>query len=283
MPITSFYHFLITFADATSRELGDIGQNERFYQLVESPQHHWSISENGQPVSITDAQQAQLGQLLEALAPLPDLVVEPIALGSDGTWLTVVVQRGDRQISYRWWSIPPAHWAKLAAITQLVQQIADAPRHQAADRQRQLMRQFFAQLAARDVAGMLALYHPDIHYSNPLFELRGAQAGAIWQMSWSYLPDIRVVCTDSDIRGNSVYWQASYTYPPTGRYVVQHLTADLTFVDDAIIRHADRFNIHEWAHTAYGVVGQMLGGSPLFERWLAAKARARIAPFLGQQ
>ncbi|MEO7908849.1 MAG: hypothetical protein ABIV47_04295, partial [Roseiflexaceae bacterium] len=118
---------------------------------------------------------------------------------------------------------------------------------------------------------------------NAFFDLQGAQVGAIWRMGWSYLPDIRVVCTDSDIRGSSVYWATSYTYPPTGRYVEQHLTADLTFVDGTIIRHIDRFNIQEWAQEAYGIVGGMFGGSRLFERWVAAKARTRIAPFLREQ
>lgn len=283
MPITSFYHFLITFADATSRDVGNIGANERFYHIVEAQPQHWAVSENGQPVAIDSAQQAQLVQLLDALSPLPDPAIEPVAFGSDGTWVTVVVQTGDQQIAYHWWSIPPAGWGKLAAITQLVQQLADAPRLQVAERERQLARQFFTYLAARDLAGMQALYHPDVYYSNPLFELRGAQVGAIWRMCWSYLPDLRVVCNDNEIRGSSVYWQASYTYPPTSRYVHHHLTADLTIVDSTITRHRDRFNLHEWAHNAYGPVGGMLGGSRVFKRWIAARARARIAPFLREQ
>jgi len=75
---------------------------------------------------------------------------------------------------------------------------------------------------------------------------------------------------------------ANYTYPPTGRYVDQHLTADLMFVDGTIIRHVDRFNVQEWARKAYGIVGGMLGGSRMFERWIAVKARTRLASFLHQ-
>jgi hypothetical protein len=80
-----------------------------------------------------------------------------------------------------------------------------------------------------------------------------------------------------------VYWQASYTYPPTGRSVVQNLTADLTFADGAIVQHVDRFNVREWAHKAYGAVGGMFGGWRLFERRIAAKARKRLASFLREQ
>jgi ketosteroid isomerase-like protein len=283
MPITLFYHFVITFADAISRDDRDAGKIDRLYRIVESPQHRWVVSENGQPVSMADAQQAQLGQLLDALSSLPDPAIEPIAFGSDGTWVTVVIQTGDQQIAYRWWSLPPAEWAKLAAITQFVQQIADAPRLGDVARQQQIARQFFAHLAARDLPQMLALYHPDIHYSNVLLELDGAQVGAMWRMVWSDLPDLRVVCTDHDIRGSSVYWQASYTYPPTGRYVVQHLAASLTFADGLIIGHVDRFNVHEWAHKAYGAAGGMFGGWQVFERWIAEKARRRLAAFLRQQ
>jgi hypothetical protein len=280
MPITLFYHFVITFADTTRRDVGDQEKSDHVYKIVESPQHHWTISENQQPVTIADAQHAQLAHLLAALPPFPDPAIEPIVFGSDGTWVSVVIQRGDQQLAYRWWVHPPASWDKLAAITEFIQQLADAPREQEAQRQRQITRQFFDQLIARDLAGMLALYHPNIHYSNPFFELRGVDVGALWRMSWSYLPDIRVACTDSDIRGSSVYWQASYTYPPTGRYIEQHLTADLTFVDGTIIRHVDRFNIHEWAHKAYGTVGALFGGWRMFERRIAVKARTRLAAFV---
>lgn len=283
MPLTRSYHFVITFAEATSRDAALDGSIDRAYRIAESPQHRWTISEHGQPVAIDGEQQSQLAQLLAGLAPLPDPAIAPEFAGSDGTWVTVVILRGDQQVSYRWWVRPPAGWEALGAVVEFVQQLADAPREQEAQRQRQIARQFFDCLAARDLAGMLAIYHPDIQYHSPFFQLRGAEVGALWRMAWSDLPDLRVVCTDSAIRGSSVYWIARYTYPPTGRYVEQQLTADLAFAEGKIIRHADRFNVHDWAHRAYGGVGRMLGGSRVVQRWVAGRARARLAVFRREQ
>jgi hypothetical protein len=215
LPLTQLYHFVITFAGAASRDAGPIASIDRVYRILEVPQHGWLVSENEQPAAITGQQQARLAQLLAALERLPDPALEPLPAGSDGTWVTAVVQRGDQQVSYRWWVHPPAEWDALGAVTQFVQQLAEAPREQEADGQRQIARQFFSHLVARDLRGMLAHYHPDIRYSNPFFELHGAQVGALWRMCWSYLPDMRVVCADSGIRGSSVYWEAHYTDAPT--------------------------------------------------------------------
>src|SRR5689334_11833983 len=162
MPITSFHRFVITFAGATVREAQRAEAGERIYHIVESPPQHWAIFENHEPVAMSSAQGAQLAQLLAALAPFPDPEVAPSAAGADGTWVTVVVQHASQQLAYRWWSLPPKGWAKLAAITDFVVQIADAPQAAEAERQKLVARQLFAHLAARDLAGMLALYHPDI-------------------------------------------------------------------------------------------------------------------------
>ncbi|MBC8075712.1 MAG: nuclear transport factor 2 family protein [Chloroflexales bacterium] len=277
MPITVFYRFVVTFAGAATPDDSPVGYSDRVYSIVEPPQQRWTIAEDEQTVALTDAQHERLVRLLAALEPPPNPTIAPMVPGSDGTWRTVIIRHGDQQTAYRWWGSPPTAWAALDAICQYVQQLADIPREQVAQRQRQITRQFFDRLAARDLPGMQALYHPDIQYRNPLLALHGAQVAALWRMWWRDLPDVRVVCTDSGIRSGGAYWDAVYTYPPTGRRVEQHLTADLTFADGAIIQHVDRFNVHEWAGQAYGAVGGVIGGWRLFKWRLAAHARARLA------
>jgi len=277
MATTKFYLFVVTFAGAQTRDLAALGQSDRVYQIAESPQHDWAIVENEQLVATTGEQQALLARLLAALDPLPDLAIEPTSFGSDGTWITFVIQRGDQQTTYRWWASPPAGWSALGAIAQYVQQLADLPREQVAQQQRRVVGQLFERIAARDLRGMLALYHPTIIYTNPFYELQAGEVAMMWQMVWSYLPDLQIVCREQDIRNSAAHWQASYTYPPTGRQIQHHLSAEIAFADGAIIRHTDRFNVHEWAHRAYGFVGRAIGGSGLFQRWIARRARARLS------
>ena len=42
---------------------------------------------------------------------------------------------------------------------------------------------FYTSFQARDHAGMIACYHPDVHFSDPVFtDLQGNQAKAMWHM-----------------------------------------------------------------------------------------------------
>src|SRR5215212_9859020 len=57
-----------------------------------------------------------------------------------------------------------------------------APPMQANDKV-QLMQTFYTRFQQHDYAGMIACYHPDIVFSDPVFtDLKGKQAGAMWHM-----------------------------------------------------------------------------------------------------
>jgi hypothetical protein len=72
LPLTQFYHFVITLADAIVPDLELDGTADRRYQIVETPQRGWAISEDRRPIALADEQQARLAQLLAALERLPD-------------------------------------------------------------------------------------------------------------------------------------------------------------------------------------------------------------------
>jgi hypothetical protein len=116
LPLTQFYHFVITLADAIVPDLELDGTADRRYQIVETPQRGWAISEDRRPIALADEQQARLAQLLAALERLPDPGVDQALAGSDGTWVSVVVQTGDQQRAYRWWVHPPAGWLLIFSI-----------------------------------------------------------------------------------------------------------------------------------------------------------------------
>ena len=277
MPTTLFHSVVVSFAGATPSDTSTTAHQDYVYRIIESPQHHWMLFENERSVILTGEQHAVLVQMLAALQPLPDPKEEIAIPGCDGTWISFIIQRGDQQMVYRWWVYPPSKWMLLGTITDYVHQLANTERQQVHKRQQDITRQFFDCLAARDLPGMLAYYHPDIHYRNPLFDLHGAEVAVMWQMWWNYFPDIRMVCKDNDIRTNGTYWEATYTFPPTGRRIVHRLSTDLTFAKDTIIEHVDRFTMPEWAGQAYGFLGEVIGGWQLFTWRLAVRARARLA------
>lgn len=277
VPITQFYHIVITFANADMPVVAAADASEQLYHLVESPLHQWAVWEQGKPVTLTGEQQTQLAKMLAALASLPDpSTLPPIIPGADGSWTTVDVRRGGIQASYRWWGLPPTSLQALGAITEYVRQLADAPRQEAARQEALVVQHYVACLAARNLTGMLAHCHPNIVYQNPFVELNGKQVATWWRLIWYDLPDLRVICRDSDIRGGIVYWQATYTHLSTGRRVELQISAALTVADGLITHHVDRFNAHNWARQAYGLMGQAFGGWRLFERWVAARIQGRL-------
>jgi len=47
----------------------------------------------------------------------------------------------------------------------------------------QLIERFYTSFQKRDPDGMVACYHPEIRFSDPVFpDLRGESAGAMWRM-----------------------------------------------------------------------------------------------------
>src|SRR5580698_8016036 len=86
-----------------------------------------------------------------------------------------------------------------------------------------LVETFYAAFQRCDPDAMIACYHPDVVFSDPVFpRLEGSHVGAVWRMlgsggverlGFSYR-DVRA----DDERG-SAHWEATYVFPPTGRRV----------------------------------------------------------------
>jgi hypothetical protein len=284
MATTLFYHFIVTFLNAAKTpHIEEVGQKNRFYNIVETPQHSWTIFENERLVAISDEQQVQLMHLLSLLQPEPiPLLVQPTFSGCDGICISVTINRECQQTSYRWWVCPPPEWEIINKVTKYVMHLANIPREILSRQQQDVTRGLFERIANRDLAGMMMYYHPDIQYRNPFLELQGVEFFAMWRMCWSYLQDIEVKVQEGGLRVSFVYWEAHYTYPPTGRYIKHSISSDLTFAEDKVILHVDRFNVHQWASSAYGYIGEVAGGWRLFEKQIAAKAKKRLNSWLNE-
>jgi ketosteroid isomerase-like protein len=145
----------------------------------------------------------------------------------------------------------------------------------------ELIQRFYAAFALRDWAGMAACYHPDVHFSDEVFDLHGADAGWMWRMLCTNGRDLRLETSAiaADGNGGSAHWDARYTFSATGRKVLNRIDASFEFRDGLIVRHVDRFDFWAWARQALGLPGLLLGWSGALKAKVRAKAAKSLADF----
>lgn len=150
----------------------------------------------------------------------------------------------------------------------------------------QLIERFYQAFQRRDAAAMVACYHRDVHFSDPVFpDLHGPRAGAMWTMLCERGKDLRIEYRDvhaDDARG-SAHWDAYYTFATTGRPVVNRIDASFEFRDGLIVRHVDQFNLHAWAGQALGMPGKLLGWTPFMHGKVRAMAAKNLEAFAGSR
>ena len=125
-----------------------------------------------------------------------------------------------------------------------------------------IIREFYAAFARRDAEAMARCYHPEIFFSDAVFQrLRGPEAADMWRMLLSRATDLVVTLDEAkgDEDGARARWTARYTFTRTGRPVVNRIGAMFAFRDGLIVRHYDSFSFWRWAAQALGPVGMLLG------------------------
>ena len=146
-----------------------------------------------------------------------------------------------------------------------------------------LIRRFYTAFQARDAAGMRACYHPDVVFSDPVFgELRGAEAGAMWEMLCARAKDLEIEFSgvSADDAQGRAHWDARYTFTQTGRRVLNRIDATFAFRDGLIARHDDRFSFFRWARQALGPAGLLLGWTPFLRAKVGRTARAGLDAYM---
>lgn len=142
----------------------------------------------------------------------------------------------------------------------------------------QLIERFYAAFGRRDWAGMAACYHPEVHFSDEVFDLHGADAGLMWRMLCTNGRDLVIEASGiaADERAGQAHWDARYTFGASGRKVLNRIDARFEFRDGLILRHVDRFPFWTWARQALGTPGLLLS----WPGFLRGKVRARAASSL---
>jgi ketosteroid isomerase-like protein len=145
-----------------------------------------------------------------------------------------------------------------------------------------LIERFYAAFARRDGAAMAACYRPDARFSDPVFDLHGAQVGAMWTMLCDRATDLRLEWREvrADAATGSAHWEPRYTFSATGRPVHNVIDAAFTFESGLISRHVDTFDLWRWSRMALGLKGTVLGWTPFVQNAIRAQAQRGLDAFM---
>jgi ketosteroid isomerase-like protein len=145
-----------------------------------------------------------------------------------------------------------------------------------------LIETFYTSFQKRDAEGMIACYHPDVRFSDPVFrDLEGPRAGAMWRMLCARAKEFSLEFRDvkADDRTGSAHWEARYLFSGTGRHVHNIIDAKFELRDGKISRHDDTFDLWRWAGMALGPKGKLLGWLPPIQSAIRKKAMGGLDEF----
>ena len=149
----------------------------------------------------------------------------------------------------------------------------------------ELLQKFYTCFQQGDPDGMTACYHPDIVFSDPVFQtLKGERASGMWHMLLGRSKDIKVIFRDiqADQLNGSAHWEARYTYSATGHKVHNIIDARFRFQDGKILVHQDTFDIRKWASQALGLRGRLLGWTPLMQKTIRQRAAQTLEAYMNR-
>lgn len=149
----------------------------------------------------------------------------------------------------------------------------------------ELINQFYTSFQRHDHAGMIACYHPQIEFSDPVFtDLKGNEAKAMWHMLVERGADLTLEFSKVQAQGNtgSAHWEARYSFSASKRPVHNIIDAAFTFQDGKIIRHQDSFDFWRWSRMALGTPGVLLGWSPPIQNRVRETAMQGLRAFMAK-
>ena len=143
----------------------------------------------------------------------------------------------------------------------------------------------YTALAAGDGATMAACYHPRAHFTDPVFDLQGAEVGAMWTMLTSNAQDFRAEHRVLDAGEDTVrvHWEAWYRFSATGRPVHNVIQSTLTLRDGLILQQQDSFDFWRWSRQALGVPGWLLGWTQFLRRKVQDQAATNLRRWRAKQ
>jgi ketosteroid isomerase-like protein len=146
----------------------------------------------------------------------------------------------------------------------------------------ELLTRFYDAFARKDAEGMIACYHADSAFSDPVFPmLDHDETCAMWRMLLGRAQDFSL--TFEVIGEDRVDWVARYTFTQTGRPVVNRVRSQFGFQDGLILAQRDGFDLWAWTRQALGLKGALLGWTRLVQGAVRKQARKGLEAFMAKR
>jgi limonene-1,2-epoxide hydrolase len=147
-----------------------------------------------------------------------------------------------------------------------------------------IIEQFYEAFEKLDAERMVALYHPEVTFKDPVFGiLKREHAKNMWRMLCESQKgkDFKVTSSAIDYQENSgtARWDAYYTFGATGRKVHNKIQAHFSFQEGKIINHVDSFDLYRWSKQAMGFKGFLMGWTPFFKNKINAAVTKQLSKF----
>jgi hypothetical protein len=139
-----------------------------------------------------------------------------------------------------------------------------------------LLARFYTAFANANPDEMCACYHPDIKFSDPVFNsLKGQEVCQMWTMLLKKSKG-NIKIHYSEVKANqfigSAKWIANYQFSKTKRMVTNTIYAQFQFKDGLIIKHTDNFDIWKWSKQAFGLKGFLFGWTGFMQKKIQEQA-----------
>ncbi|GIZ08476.1 nuclear transport factor 2 family protein [Flavobacterium sp. UMI-01] len=139
-----------------------------------------------------------------------------------------------------------------------------------------IIHQFFNGLSKADVLSVVSCYDTNIKFRDPIFGLlTGKDVTAMWSMLLENNKEnikIEIVNSKSDAYLGTAQWIASYTFKPSNKTIVNHITTHFHFKEGLIIKQTDDFDIWKWSRQALGCKGFLFGWTGYMQQKIHEKA-----------
>lgn len=141
-----------------------------------------------------------------------------------------------------------------------------------------LIDSLYAALARRDGAAMAACYTEDAAFTDPVFDLRGREIGAMWTMLCARGKDLTVEWrgVDADDARGRADWDARYVFAASGRRVYNRITSEFIFAGGRIMSQHDTFDFRRWARMALGATAALPFMTGFVHRAVRRQARRAL-------
>lgn len=145
-----------------------------------------------------------------------------------------------------------------------------------------LIEKFYSAFQQKQTETMLACYHPEVVFKDPVFgQLNAEDAKAMWRMLIQRGKDLDLqfkieATTNHSATAN---WVATYTFSVTGRKINNHIQVNFVIKDGLIYRHTDTFDLHKWLYMAFGFKGLLIAYIPPFKNKFKAGIQKTLQQF----